>query len=141
MGHANIGITLDTYAHLLPGMGRSAAERFDKLLELWLPREEDVGEMSAKGEDLSARLEGFEPTTPGSEVLRKVYHLMFPDRKWWCAVCDEFHFRMWRRVWCWSVLSSLLAKCLQNSLCGCLSAHCNTLFKKVRPGNMYPLAL
>ena len=43
MGHANIGITLDTYAHLLPGMGRSAAESFDKLLEPWLPQAKDVG--------------------------------------------------------------------------------------------------
>jgi len=67
MGHANIGITLDTYAHLLPGMGRSAAERFDKLLEPWLPREEDVGKMSANEGNQIARLEGFEPTTPGSE--------------------------------------------------------------------------
>jgi integrase len=33
MGHANIGIILDTYAHLLPGMGKSAAECFDKLLK------------------------------------------------------------------------------------------------------------
>jgi integrase len=29
MGHASIGITLDIYAHLLPGMGRAAAELFD----------------------------------------------------------------------------------------------------------------
>jgi len=65
MGHANIGITLDTYSHLLPGMGRIAAERFDKLLEPWLP--EDVCKMSAREDELDARLEGFEPTTLGSE--------------------------------------------------------------------------
>jgi integrase len=29
LGHANIGITLDTYGHLLPGIARTAAERFD----------------------------------------------------------------------------------------------------------------
>jgi hypothetical protein len=67
MGHANIGITLDTYSHLLPGMGRTAAERFDKLLEPWLIEAEDVGKMSATGEDSDTRLEGFEPTTLGSE--------------------------------------------------------------------------
>jgi len=39
LGHANIGITLDTYGHLLPGMGRTAAERFDKLLKPWLSGE------------------------------------------------------------------------------------------------------
>jgi len=37
--HANIGITLDTYGHLLPGMDRVAAEHFDKLLKPWLSRE------------------------------------------------------------------------------------------------------
>jgi len=63
MGHANIGITLDTYSHLRPGMGRTATERFDKLLRLWLDEK-----MSAKDDDLDTRLEGFEPTTLGSEV-------------------------------------------------------------------------
>jgi len=67
MGHANIGITLDTYAHLLPGMGKSAAERFDKLLKPWLTQKENVGKMSANPDDLGTRLEGFEPTTLGSE--------------------------------------------------------------------------
>jgi integrase len=66
MGHANIGITLDTYSHLLPGMGRTAAERFDRLLEPWLG-EKNVGKMSAKEEEIDTRLEGFEPTTLGSE--------------------------------------------------------------------------
>lgn len=66
MGHANIGITLDIYAHLLPGMGRAAAERFDRLLKSWLG-EENVGKMSADQSDSGTRLEGFEPTTLGSE--------------------------------------------------------------------------
>ncbi len=66
MGHAKIGITLDTYSHLIPGMGKTAAERFDRLLKPWLCGE-DVGKMSAEEEDLGARLEGFEPTTLGSE--------------------------------------------------------------------------
>ena len=33
LGHANIGITLDTYSHVLPGLQKAAAERFDKMLE------------------------------------------------------------------------------------------------------------
>jgi len=33
LGHANIGITIDTYSHVLPGLQGAAAERFDKLLE------------------------------------------------------------------------------------------------------------
>jgi integrase len=31
LGHANIGITLDIYSHVLPGMQEAAAEKFDKL--------------------------------------------------------------------------------------------------------------
>jgi len=66
MGHANISITLDTYGHLLPGMTRTAAESFDKLLKPWIS-EKNVGKMSATEDKSDARLEGFEPTTPGSE--------------------------------------------------------------------------
>ena len=66
LGHANIGITLDTYGHLLPGMGRTAAERFDKLLKPWLSGE-NAAKMSPTQDDSDTRLEGFEPTTPGSE--------------------------------------------------------------------------
>ena len=29
LGHANIGITLDTYSHVLPGLQEAAAKRFD----------------------------------------------------------------------------------------------------------------
>ena len=65
LGHANIGITLDIYSHLLPSLGKSAAERFDKLLKPWLA--EDVGKMSANIDDSDTRLEGFEPTNLGSE--------------------------------------------------------------------------
>jgi integrase len=32
LGHSTIGITLDTYSHLLPGMQEEAAERFDVAL-------------------------------------------------------------------------------------------------------------
>ena len=61
----DIGITLDIYAYLLPGAGKSAARRFDKLLESWLA--ENVGKMLAEDDEPDARLEGFEPTTLGSE--------------------------------------------------------------------------
>jgi hypothetical protein len=63
LGHANIGITLDTYAYLLSGIGRTAAKLFDKFLKpCWIVK------MSAKEDNSYARLEGFEPTTLGSEV-------------------------------------------------------------------------
>ena len=42
LGHANIGITLDTYSHILPGLQEAAAERFDKMLEPKLAEGEDV---------------------------------------------------------------------------------------------------
>ena len=32
LGHANIGITRDTYSHVLPGLQDRAAERFDDLI-------------------------------------------------------------------------------------------------------------
>ena len=67
LGHANIGITLDTYAHLLPGMGKAAAERFDKLLKPWLSQKANGGKMVARSDELDTRPGGFEPTTLGSE--------------------------------------------------------------------------
>ena len=70
LGHANIGITLDTYWHLLPGMSRIAAERFEKLLKPRLSQKGNGGKMVAKPDELDTRLEGFEPTTLGSEVWR-----------------------------------------------------------------------
>ena len=46
LGHANIGITLDTYSHVLPGLQERAAQCFDEMLE---PRViEDVSKMLAK---------------------------------------------------------------------------------------------
>ena len=33
LGHANIGITLDTYSHVLPGLQEAAAGKFDRILE------------------------------------------------------------------------------------------------------------
>jgi len=32
LGHASIALTLDTYSHTIPSMGREAAERLDALL-------------------------------------------------------------------------------------------------------------
>ena len=34
LGHANIGITLDIYSHVLPGMQEAAAEKFDRMFEV-----------------------------------------------------------------------------------------------------------
>ena len=40
LGHANISITLDTYSHLLPGLQRAAALRFEE--EVMQPKAEEV---------------------------------------------------------------------------------------------------
>lgn len=32
LGHSSINITMDTYGHLLPGMGKDAAYKLDELL-------------------------------------------------------------------------------------------------------------
>jgi integrase len=32
LGHANITVTLDTYAHVLPAMDRDAADRFGTII-------------------------------------------------------------------------------------------------------------
>ena len=44
LGHANIGITLDTYSHVLPGLQERAAEDFDNLVA-----RENGGKMVARG--------------------------------------------------------------------------------------------
>jgi len=38
LGHSNVGITLDTYSHVLPGLQEAAAKRFDDLVS---PRREN----------------------------------------------------------------------------------------------------
>jgi len=65
LGHTNVSVTLGVYSHLLPGAGKSAAEKFDRLLEPWL--EKNVAKMLPNNDDSDTRLEGFEPTTLGSE--------------------------------------------------------------------------
>jgi len=58
LGHAGIGITLDTYSHVLPGLQEAAAERFDRLLEeegVDRNKSIDVSKMLARTEDLDSR--------------------------------------------------------------------------------------
>ena len=51
LGHANIGITLDTYSHVVPGLQEAAALRFDALINSEADETEDVSKMLAKDED------------------------------------------------------------------------------------------
>jgi integrase len=57
LGHANIGITLDTYSHLLPGLQEDAAERFDRIIENDSSRgnlKASVSKMLAENGDLAS---------------------------------------------------------------------------------------
>jgi len=57
LGHANIGITLDIYSHVLPGLQEAAAEKFDRLFEGDDSEKSyaNVSRMLADSEDLASR--------------------------------------------------------------------------------------
>jgi integrase len=57
LGHANIGITLDIYSHVLPGLQEAAAEKFDRIFEVDGNENSDanVSKMLANSEDLASR--------------------------------------------------------------------------------------
>ena len=57
LGHANIGITLDIYSHVLPGMQEAAAERFDRIFEVEDNgnSEPNVSKMLANGDGVECR--------------------------------------------------------------------------------------
>ena len=44
LGHSTIGVTVDTYSHLVPGLQEASASRLDDLIEL---PAEVVGEVTA----------------------------------------------------------------------------------------------
>lgn len=54
LGHASIGITIDTYSHVLPGLQEMAAERFDQILEKPLTAD-DVCKMFASESEPGTR--------------------------------------------------------------------------------------
>jgi integrase len=54
LGHSSIATTLDIYSHTVPGLQRAAADRFDTLL----PVQENVGKMSANGEESKSEPRG-----------------------------------------------------------------------------------
>ncbi len=57
LGHANIGITLDIYSHVLPGLQEAAAEKFDGLFQADDSETSDVNVSNplAQSEDLGSR--------------------------------------------------------------------------------------
>ena len=66
LGHANIGITLDTYSHVVPGLQEAAALRFDALIrsESEVEQTEDVSKMLAKNEDSDSAPRGIRTHDP-----------------------------------------------------------------------------
>jgi hypothetical protein len=75
LGHSSVNITLDIYAHLMPGSGHQVVKLMDELLSEYLAKRENgyenplthVDKMLPSGAEVDTRLEGFEPTTLGSE--------------------------------------------------------------------------
>ena len=57
LGHAYIGITLDIYSHVLPGMQEAAAEKFGRMFEVGDNEnsEPNVSKMLANGEGSECR--------------------------------------------------------------------------------------
>ena len=57
LGHSNIGITLDTYSYVLPGLQEAAAGEFDKIFEADTDsfKESNVSKMLANDGGLSGR--------------------------------------------------------------------------------------
>jgi len=57
LGHANIGITLDIYSHVLPGLQEAAAEKFDRIFEVDETKDSEpsVIKMLSKEEELRSR--------------------------------------------------------------------------------------
>ncbi|MFC1993376.1 tyrosine-type recombinase/integrase [Chloroflexota bacterium] len=57
LGHANIGITLDIYSHVLPGLQEAAAEKFDRIFEVDSNEnlEPNVSKMLANGGEVECR--------------------------------------------------------------------------------------
>ena len=64
LGHANIGITLDTYSHVLPGLQEAADERFDRIFE-----EVNNENLRASVSKMLAKDAGVEREPPGNRTL------------------------------------------------------------------------
>jgi len=74
LGHANIGITLDIYSHVLPGLQEAAAEKFDRIFEVDCNENSDanVSKMLANSDDLASR--PWETRTPDTLIKSQVLY-------------------------------------------------------------------
>jgi integrase len=64
LGHANIGITLDTYSHVVPGLQEAAALRFDALIRSEAEAPENVSKMFAEDEGSDSAPRGIRTHDP-----------------------------------------------------------------------------
>ncbi len=64
LGHANIGITLDTYGHVVPGLQEAVALRFDALIEAEAEHTEDVSKTLARDGDSDSAPRGIRTHDP-----------------------------------------------------------------------------
>jgi len=57
LGHATVGITIDTYSHVLPGLQEAVAEKFDAIFNMDISsfKEGNVSKMLTKGEETERR--------------------------------------------------------------------------------------
>jgi integrase len=74
LGHASIGITLDLYSHVLPGLQEAAAEKFDRIFEVDDKENSDanVSKMLANSDDLAS--EPCETRTPDTLIKSQVLY-------------------------------------------------------------------
>lgn len=80
LGHASIAITLDTYSHVLPGLQKAAAEKFDRLMDEG-SKSENTNKNVCK---MFASDDGVETEPPGSRtqnLMIKRYQKSVPKRK------------------------------------------------------------
>ena len=63
LGHSQISLTLDTYSHVLPGLGAEAAKRMDEALDFGRQNGRQTGEDSSN--------EGHEPSSSGEKMVKR----------------------------------------------------------------------
>ena len=63
LGHASVAFTMDTYAHIMPGMQGGAAESLDDLVWPEMAGAEAVVKMLSKRLGLNVSRTGIEPVT------------------------------------------------------------------------------
>ena len=82
MGHANIGITLEIYSHVLPGIQEAAAEKFDMIFDADVSKnsKSNVSKMLANGEGVECR--PYRSRTCDTLIKSKMHDIPPSPPKW-----------------------------------------------------------